>query len=629
MLREMDLQRDITTNTASQSEEDEEQSSLRHLIITVHGIRTFGQWQERLETLVQSCDPGIKVRNYHFGYYSILAYLFPPLRWLMTLRFRRALIKETGQTHWDRIDIVAHSFGTHLAAWGLYGIPSDKRPKIHTIIFAASVLKQNFSWSELLSTCVGRLVNECGERDDVLLFNQFAVLFSGRAGQAGFNGMTSDGFRNRFFNFGHSGYFMKGGKIYDDFMQDKWVPLLTRDEPQELFDERTLPSEIRGFLIFLANNATPLKLTLYTIMLVVPTFWINGLYKDAKEQRAIAEGRLLSFLANSFLTDRLDLALLLSVEANRTPTLESRSALLTSIKRSERLLGMLHTPGLRGTAESVAFSPDGKLLVSGSADGTIQLWDVARRVPLGDPLRGHDGKVRSVGFSPDGKILASGNIDGTIQLWDVARRVPIGKPLTGQRRGVTRLAFSPDGSILASAGLDPVIMLWDVARRMPLGEPLTGHRSAVTGLAFSPDGSMFASASADRTIRLWDVSRRAPAGEPLAARGGAAFGLAFSPDASILASATLDRTVVLWDVARREPIGEPLSGHSATVWSVAFSPDGKLLASGDIGGTILLWPASVDSWKQRACQIANRNLTQEEWTRYMRKEEPRETCSMH
>ena len=79
---------------APKRENAQHHTSTRHLVITVHGIRTFGQWQQRLEQLVKSTAPDIEIRNYHFGYYSFLAYIIPPLRWLMTLRFRRSLIKE-------------------------------------------------------------------------------------------------------------------------------------------------------------------------------------------------------------------------------------------------------------------------------------------------------------------------------------------------------------------------------------------------------------------------------------------------------------------------------------------------------------------------------------------------------
>ena len=88
---------------------------------------------------------------------------------------------------------------------------------------------------------------------------------------------------------------------------------------------------------------------------------------------------------------------------------------------------------------SVAFSPDGKRIVSGSCDNTVRLWDAATGQPIGQPLTGHTDTVSSVAFSPDGKRIASGSADDTVRLWDAATGQPVGPPLTGHtRRGVQR-----------------------------------------------------------------------------------------------------------------------------------------------------------------------------------------------
>ena len=125
---------------------------MKHLIISVHGIRTFGSWQERLEQLLahESSDRQLTVTNYKYGYYSVVAFLIPFLRWLVVRQFRDFLAAEIEREHPDRIDLVGHSFGTHIIGWGLYGLPHVARPLVNTILFAGSVLKSNFPWQVLI-----------------------------------------------------------------------------------------------------------------------------------------------------------------------------------------------------------------------------------------------------------------------------------------------------------------------------------------------------------------------------------------------------------------------------------------------------------------------------------------------
>ena len=291
-------------------------------------------------------------------------------------------------------------------------------------------------------------------------------------------------------------------------------------------------------------------------------------------------------------------------------------------------------PGQSANVQSVAFSPDGKTLASGSCavedetscdGGEIRLRQTDSGQPLGPPLTGHDGTVLSLAFSPDGKTLASGGSDETIILWDVDGRRPVGAPLTGQTAAVQSLAFSPDHKTLASGGGDGAIVLWDVRTGSMLGEPLTGHASSVQSLAFSPDGLTLASGSRDTTVILWDVAARQSRGRPLAEHMGGVLSVAFSPDGTMLASGSADKTVILRDVATRLPLSRPLADHLSPVVGLGFSPDGRTLTSVSSDRSIV-WDMRYDDWKARACEIVARNWTLEEWLQYLSREPDPFTC---
>ncbi len=305
-----------------------------------------------------------------------------------------------------------------------------------------------------------------------------------------------------------------------------------------------------------------------------------------------ALSRVLALQAGTLLNSQLQVALLLSVEADRlNSSPQTRASLVRAVNSNPRLLAFLAT--LASPVESVAFSPNGAILASGSGDGTVRLWDVAHRGALGPPLAGHSDAVNSVVFSPDGKTLASASNDGTVRLWDVVRRQPLGPSLTGQPGFLNSVAFSPDGRILACGGSAGTIQLWDVTGHRPLGAPLGGQAGFVYGLAFSPDGRLLAAGSGDGTIRLWDVARRRTIGPALSGHSGEVHSLTFSPDGRTLAAGGGTGTIVLWDVASGRVSGASLTGHTGPVYSVAFSSDGTTLASGGEDGTIRLWDVAT------------------------------------
>jgi WD40 repeat protein len=307
-------------------------------------------------------------------------------------------------------------------------------------------------------------------------------------------------------------------------------------------------------------------------------------------------------------------------------------------------IGSLLTGG-SGVVYSVAFSPDGHTLASGTAvtdgngGGTVRLWDItdpAHIHEIGPPLVGHAGIVASVAFSPDGHTLASGSVRGnasssvgTLGLWDITDPTnprPIGPPLADHADNVYSVAFSPDGRTLASGHRDGTVRLWDLAdpaHAHQIGLPLTGQKGVVYSVAFSPDGRTLASGSDDKTVRLWDVSDAAHAhqtGPPLTGHTGLVESVAFSPDRRTLASGSIDGTVRLWDVAdptHAHQIEPPLTGHTDAVTSVAFSPDGRTLASASKDQTILLWDPSLDHAIRRICAATANTLTPAAWARYV------------
>ncbi len=248
--------------------------------------------------------------------------------------------------------------------------------------------------------------------------------------------------------------------------------------------------------------------------------------------------------------------------------------------------------------QAVAFSPDGKTLAIAGDDNTVRLRESASGKEL-LTLAGHLGNVTSVAFSPDGRVLASGSADSTVRLWERSTGREL-LTLKGHKGRVFSVAFSPDGKLLASgtdedvAASDHTVKLWDVTTGREL-ITFTGRKCAIRSIAFSPDGKLLASTTVDNIVILCDVLTGKVV-KTFKGHTNLVSAVAFSPDGKRLASGSYDRTIKLWDVVGGQEL-VTLKGHSSNVNDLAFSPDGKTLASGSGDGIVALWEVTT-IWEQ-------------------------------
>jgi WD40 repeat protein len=306
----------------------------------------------------------------------------------------------------------------------------------------------------------------------------------------------------------------------------------------------------------------------------------------ADEQAQLALARQLAAQSATLLGPQLDLALLISLEANNIDdSAETTSSILAALQSSPGLVRYLR--GHPSLLQSAVFSPDGKHLITVGSEGLVLVWDVESGELL-QPLVGHDPAqlVNRAAFSPDGDILATGSDDTTIILWDPESGEII-RRLIGHDNWVQALDFSPDGSRLISSGGDRSIYIWDVNTGQLL-TVLPEHSGPVWDVAYSPDGQHFASSGADNVTNIYDAASHEIL-RTLVGHTGPVFNAAFSPNSTKIATGSGDNTVIIWDVESGEPLGDPIVGHAAAVLGLSFSPDGQTLATGSVDSNVALW----------------------------------------
>jgi WD40 repeat protein len=289
--------------------------------------------------------------------------------------------------------------------------------------------------------------------------------------------------------------------------------------------------------------------------------------------------------------------------------------------RTGDLLRAIHTEPCRGI-RAMAFSPDGRQLacVGLEMDATVKIWD-PHTGALVRTLTGHVATapgnayadLYAVAYSPDGKTLATAGMDKLVLVWDLET----GKPrhrLTGHDDEVGALAYSPDGKTLAGGGADQVIRLWDPTTGR-LRTTLRGHARRINALAFSPDGKTLASGASEYSRFHNRNQGPIPAGEGDVrlwdlkteravhqfAAPGRVSSVAFSPDRAKVACG-VGRVVRIFDVATGRDDGV-LGTHDRAVTSVAFAPDGKSIVSGSHDRSIqcVAFPAGKLEWRAPGC----------------------------
>ncbi|KAG8777493.1 hypothetical protein FRC12_000360 [Ceratobasidium sp. 428] len=310
--------------------------------------------------------------------------------------------------------------------------------------------------------------------------------------------------------------------------------------------------------------------------------------------------------------------------------------------------------GHTGTVLSVAYSPDGAYLVSGSEDCTLRIWDVRSGQPIGRPptLTDHDSWVHTVAYSPNGLYIASGS-SVTIRIWNAKTGQAVGQPLQGHTHWVNSVVYSPDGTHIASHS-DDVVCIWDTRTDQSVNRPLQLHTiGRFCSLAYSPNGAYLVSGSQDNNdiqiwdagtgdkvgqlleghtktelfasgmralvrlsanhsviliqsrqlhtrpivsltydvVYLWDAHVSHAVAQPVEVHTGPVNSVAYSHDGAYIISGSDDNTVRIWNSRNGQPVGQPLQGHTGSISSVAYSSDDKRIISGSYDSTIRIWDA--------------------------------------
>lgn len=321
-----------------------------------------------------------------------------------------------------------------------------------------------------------------------------------------------------------------------------------------------------------------------------------------------------------------------------------------------KLIGQLGQPcpnDFECSINSLAFYPKDARIVTGSTNGVVRIWDLKSpqqdirlrmRYPPGVPTD-PPSRVKSVAFSPDGSLIVAAGVDGVVRLWDaqtlepIAAEVAHAKDWDGKdvQYEVWSVAFSPDSRRLATGSGYAVdkekydknfLQLWtiDRSRDQPLtrdGDPIVDHRGwDIFSVAFDRKGEQVVSSSYDGTVRVFDVRTRRRL-QLLISDQNPVLSIAFAHDHPWLVTGSTDGKIRLWDTTppTYQPIGTPLTGHGGSVPGVTFSTDDRLILSGSADGTVRLWSSPTDLTRS-VCDKLTANMSHHQWDDWVARGNP-------
>jgi WD40 repeat protein len=265
-------------------------------------------------------------------------------------------------------------------------------------------------------------------------------------------------------------------------------------------------------------------------------------------------------------------------------------------------------PDLNRFLHRATFSPDGRFYATVDSDYIGQIFITATGKPFGRPLRPQPARESTYGarddlsgveFSPDGKYIVTASAETTAQVWNVATQSPVGRPLV--HKGALNAAhFSPDGQQVLTASADKTAQIWNAQTGQPIGKPFT-HSGPVDSAAFSNNGQLVVTASADLSAQVWDVATGDRVGRPML-HTGPVQSAAFSPEGRRVITASFDKSAQLWDAATGAQIGTPLV-HGSLVAGAVFSPDGRRIVTASADQTARLYEIFIDSGSPQDIQL--------------------------